>query len=149
MLQTVLQCLRSENISRVCVLRRDTVILNPDTRKWLERRAIQGAPFEVCGFIMQDGSIIEIPNSAHDPHRMFLMAREHLVDVNPELVQAIWHTHPVGPLTPSKSDVDAMRCGAIQPHWNYYIVTPDGISEWNPKDYAPQDDSFWEAFCVS
>jgi proteasome lid subunit RPN8/RPN11 len=106
----------------------DQVVKN---REWLVRRAIQGAPHELCGFIMVDGSVVEIPNAASDPHRDFSMARHHLVErvPNPQEVYAIWHTHPNGNPQPSLNDMRAVKCGAIQPHWIYLIVTSSGVYE--------------------
>lgn len=122
--------------------------MNDENRTWLCRRALQAAPYEVCGFILKDGSIIEIPNTFHDPHRGFLMSRSHLVDrvPNPEVIQAIWHTHPGGSLRPSKADVDSMFCGAIDRGWEYHIVTKYDIVTFDANQFAPQDNSFWEAF---
>lgn len=102
-----------------------------ENRDWLLRRAIQGAPHEVCGFIMRDGSVVEIPNSAIDPHRDFAMAKHHLVDrvPNPSDVVAIWHSHPNRNPKPSKNDIYAVKCQAVQQHWVYLIVTSDGVFE--------------------
>lgn len=76
------------------------------------------------------------------------MARHHLVDrvPNPELIQGIWHTHPKGSLRPSKADIDSMFEGAINRGWEYHIVTTIDIKTYTPENYAPQDNSFWEAF---
>lgn len=106
----------------------DQVVQN---RNLLVRRAIQGAPVEVCGFVMLDGSIVEIPNSSIDPIRNFHMARHHLIDrvPDPSKIYAIWHSHPNGNCEPSKNDMLAVETGYIKQHWVYLIVTPNGVFE--------------------
>lgn len=47
------------------------MIFTLEHHNWLLRRAAQAAPFEVCGFIMCDGSIIEIRNVAENPYHTF------------------------------------------------------------------------------
>jgi proteasome lid subunit RPN8/RPN11 len=92
---------------------------------WLRRRAAQAAPFEVCGFIMYDGSIIEIRNVAENPYDNFTMDLRQIgrkVDI--KKIAAMWHTHPGGDIRPSNADLKAIRlCG-----WDYLIVTADEIA---------------------
>lgn len=98
-------------------------------RDWLIRRAIQGAPHEVCGFIFTDGSVVEIPNAAADPSRGFAMSQLHLCNrvPQPELVVALWHSHPNGNATPSEND---LKCAELFADWRHFIVTPDDIHEY-------------------
>jgi len=121
-----------------------------DIVKWLQRRAIQAAPFEACGFILNDGEIIEIPNGAEDPSRHFLMTSDGLAKtLKPGQISriiGIWHTHPKGSNEPSYTDIHAMSIGAVQPDWLYLIATGSAVTWWNPKDYVPQDNSFWNEF---
>lgn len=105
--------------------------------------AFQAIPNEVCGFIMKDGSIIQVPNLHHDPKRGFLMASQCLETLNPYGIQAIWHSHPKGSLKPSKADIESIRVGAIWPEWEYWIVTKDEVVKIDTKSFVPQDDSFW------
>jgi proteasome lid subunit RPN8/RPN11 len=104
-------------------------------RDFLLRRAIQGAPNELCGFIMMDGSVVEIPNAATDPTKNFRMARWHLVArvPDPKQIFAIWHTHPNGNSTPSLNDMQAIKCGAVQYDWVYLVVTQTGVFEHQMK----------------
>lgn len=115
-------------------------------RDWLQRRASQAAPHEACGFILRDGDVVEIPNAAADPDRMFHMSRHHLLTrvPNPELIHAIWHTHPKGTTFPSNQDMQSMWWG--QWGWTYIIATANEVIEWPPNFFAPQPNSFWEAF---
>lgn len=92
---------------------------------WLLRRAVQAAPFEVCGFIMFDGSIIEIRNVAENPYDTFAMDLGQIgrkVDI--EQIAAMWHTHPGGDIRPSKADMKAIRLC----EWDYLIVTADAVA---------------------
>jgi proteasome lid subunit RPN8/RPN11 len=126
-------------------------MITEETRIWLRRRALQAQPYEACGFILHDGTIVEIRNNFHDPMRGFLMDRDQLIEKipNPEVVYAIWHTHPKGSLRPSKSDIDSMFQGAIPAHWKYLIATTIDIHEVDPKTFVKQEDSFWHGFAVT
>lgn len=123
-------------------------MITEEARIWLRRRALQAQPYEACGFIMNDGTVVEIRNTFHDPMRGFLMCRNDLIEKvpNPELIHAIWHTHPKGSLRPSKTDIDSMFQGAIPAQWKYLIVTTIDIKEVDPKTFVPQEVSFWNEF---
>lgn len=113
-------------------------------REWLCRRASEAHPYEVCGFTLKDGSVLEIPNVASDPRRSFLMSRDDLVKLvpNPDVIEGLWHTHPRGTTTPSPGDMEMLRVCK----WRYFIVTTETVVEYDPKVFAPQDNSFWNAF---
>lgn len=115
--------------------------MNEAVESWLMRRAFMSAPHEACGFVMKDDSIIEIPNASIDPHNSFAMSRYHLNSKipNPELIEAIWHTHPSGSIYPSPGDLDMMAVC----QWRYLIVTKTQVAEY---PLVPQHDSFWAAF---
>lgn len=118
-------------------------------KEWLMYRAAQAAPEEACGFIMRDGSIIEIPNIASDPITSFQMDRRHLIEKvvgREDDIMAIWHTHPKGSRVPSYTDLKAISMGAIWPTWTYLIATKDDLSEFNTSYLAPQPNSFWSAY---
>lgn len=125
--------------------------MNDEARDWLIRRAIQAAPFEACGFILEDGELVEIRNISLAPMRAFKMDRVQMVEklvhtdkIN--FISGIWHTHPRGTTEPSHTDLDGIKLGAIQRNWDYYIVTQDTVSLYKTGLYAPQDNSFWEQF---
>lgn len=120
------------------------------TRKWLLDKALQAAPLEACGFILEDDIIIECVNISRTPTCAFEMSgpdiMKKLEGHDLSSIIGIWHTHPRGTTFPSKSDIHAMNIGAIHEHWDYYIVTKDEVTQWNPKDYAPKTDLFWKEF---
>lgn len=123
--------------------------LTDTNRNWLIRRAVQAAPYEACGFILYNDEIVEIPNVAQFPERGFKMDRFHLIkNVGEHMnsVAGIWHTHPKGTLLPSQTDLYAIKIGAIQSHWDYYIATADAVMAYDAKSFAPQPDTFWERF---
>jgi proteasome lid subunit RPN8/RPN11 len=98
---------------------------------WLRLRAAQASPFEVCGFIMRDGSIIEIRNVAENPYDTFAMDLRQIrrrVDVTK--IAAIWHTHPGGDIRPSQADMTAIRLC----EWDYVIVTLDEVALYEAQE---------------
>lgn len=118
--------------------------MNEQTREWLCHRASEAYPYEVCGFILKDGSVLEMPNVADDPRRSFLMSQADLIEKvpNPDVIEGLWHSHPRGTTTPSAGDMEMLRLC----EWRYFIVTADEVVEYDPKVFAPQDNSFWNAF---
>lgn len=113
------------------------------------RRAKQAAPYEICGFILENGEILEIRNISLAPMRAFKMDRQQLIERlshRSEFITGIWHSHPRGTTVPSETDLEGIKCGAIQPNWNYYIVTSNDVYKYDTGLYAPQPDSFWKVF---
>ena len=115
-------------------------------REWLRRRAFQAEPEEACGFLMADGKFIEIQNINPYPYKAFSMSAGDISrKINdPNEIQAIWHTHPSGSLDPSGTDMDFMYQSRVK--WSYIIATKSDVRIWAPNSFAPQPDSFWEAF---
>jgi len=128
--------------------------LTDESREWLQDRALRAAPLEACGFILESGEILEIRNVSQTPRRAFRMDREELVrelgtkDAS-DFITAIWHTHPGGTTVPSHTDLDGIKCGAVQRNWKYYIVTAYGVYEYEANHYAPQEETFWRKFSAS
>lgn len=124
-------------------------MINPGAREWLIARAIEAAPFEACGFILENGAIIEVNNISLTPAKSFKMCH---VDATEKLsgtlafVTGIWHTHPRGTEHPSLTDLDAITLGAVQRNWDYYIVTAAGVFQYDTGLYAPLDHKLWEQF---
>lgn len=128
------------------------MILTEEQREWLKRKAFERTPNESCGFILDDGEIIEIANIHPEPYRGFSMAGTDILNKldNEALsrIVAVWHTHPKGTTTPSMTDIGSIRQGAILRKWDYLIATKDEVSQWNCEDFIEKDDSFWERFKV-
>lgn len=123
--------------------------MDSEAWKWLVSKAISSESFEACGFILEDGTIIEMENISHTPTRSFKMDRNELAEKlynKAEFITAIWHTHPRGTQHPSHTDLNAIKMGAIQRNWRYLIVTTAGVFEYDTGLYATQDNSFWGNF---
>lgn len=123
--------------------------MNNDTRIWLQQKAIMAAPNEACGFIMENGDIIEIRNVAINPKRTFHMDYHQMVEKlsdREDFVKGIWHTHPGGSVVPSYTDLSAIKMGAVQSHWDYWIVTADGVHLYEANRFAVQNSAFWGNF---
>jgi proteasome lid subunit RPN8/RPN11 len=118
-------------------------------RHWLCRRALQSAPYEACGFILDTEEIVEIRNVSLTPYSAFTMDRSQMTEKlygREHNIRGIWHTHPGGTIVPSSTDLAGIKCGAILRTWEYYIVTATGVHLYAPERYAPQENPFWEAF---
>jgi proteasome lid subunit RPN8/RPN11 len=114
------------------------VVFTLEHHTWLTARATNAHPFEVCGFIMRDGSIIEIRNLAKNPRHYFRMdLRQIGRTVDTRAISAIWHTHPNGDVRPSQKDLEAIRlCD-----WGYVIATEHEVVL-----YGARKSAFWDGF---
>lgn len=125
--------------------------MNNEARNWLIRRAIQSAPYEACGFVLENDELIEIRNVATNPLRGFKMDRRDAIEKlsnRVEFITGIWHTHPKGTSEPSLIDLDGIKSGAVQKNWDYFIATSEAVYQYDTKLYAQQDLAFWEKFHV-
>src|SRR3546814_6030680 len=67
-----------------------------DTQKLIDLYN-EGSALERCGFVLRDGTVVEITNVHDEPERGFRMAPARVLEYvdNPDLV-GTWHTHPGG-----------------------------------------------------
>jgi proteasome lid subunit RPN8/RPN11 len=120
-------------------------------KQYLVDRAKSAAPYEACGFIMEDGSIIEIKNISLAPLKAFKMCTRDATEKlsgTLDFVAGVWHTHPKGTIHPSAEDLEGIKRGAVQPNWDYYIVTANDVHLYLPANYAPRDHSHWSRFGI-
>jgi proteasome lid subunit RPN8/RPN11 len=81
---------------------------------------------------MADGGIKEIRNVALHPEKTFEMDRAQLVEINPNDVVALWHTHPGGSTYPSAVDQRNMAgLGEAYGNWAYLIVTKTEVVQYD------------------
>lgn len=87
-------------------------------------------PNERCGFILTDGSIVEIENVAPEPQHSFLAKGEDVLRYIDE-VAATWHTHPGGTSNLSVGDADTFK---FWPDCLHHIVGEDGVSTYEVRN---------------
>ena len=117
------------------------MIFTPEHHNWFRRRAVKASPFEVCGFVMRNGDIVEIRNVAENPYDTFTMdLRQISRKIGVTKIAAMWHSHPGGDIRPSKADLKAIRLC----EWGYVIATADEVAL-----YEAKQNSFWDAFVQS
>src|SRR3546814_11024753 len=65
----------------------------------------RSSALERCGFVLRDGTVVEITNVHDEPERGFRMAPARVLEYvdNPDLV-GTWHTHPGGDPNLSQED---------------------------------------------
>ena len=102
----------------------------PRVQQLLIQASRQGAPLEVCGFLMVHWEIQPIRNTITRPGR-YCMDAEQVIQLYSERVEEIvgvYHSHPYGPDEPSEIDRDTWmgRAG-----WRYWLISPRaGVTEW-------------------
>ena len=84
---------------------------------------------ERCGFVMADGSVIEVENIHPQPHRGFLMSAAAVLQA--EEAVAIWHTHPTESSALSHEDYR----GFLQwPDMTHIIIGTDQVRVYQVVD---------------
>lgn len=107
--------------------------LEPHTVEWLVKLATDNPAQEVCGFILGDGSIWEIPNVSETPEHNFFMDPIAQLDFLKEcktagdIITGVFHSHPGG--DPQLSPTDARGWHPAM-KWQYYVVTAAGVVEY-------------------
>jgi proteasome lid subunit RPN8/RPN11 len=77
-------------------------------------------PTEACGFVLQDGSVVALANTAAAPEREYLIAPEALA-AHGERVIGVFHSHPDGEARFSARDRELMQDG-----WRYIVLATRG-----------------------
>jgi len=93
--------------------------------------ALANSVQEICGYVLDDGSIVVMPNVSITPTGSFEVDPESqrwILPVMWERVTALFHTHPKGTCWPSEMDVEnwPAACGAGV---KYFVVTTREVGE--------------------
>ncbi len=105
--------------------------------KAITRYAIDSPDAEICGFILNDGTICPVPNISEMPRYGFDMDKDVMMRViaDPKGVLGTYHSHPSGRQWPSAVDSENMTFLYQQGcPWRYFIVTGGGLYEFRHKD---------------
>ncbi|QEE37935.1 MULTISPECIES: hypothetical protein [unclassified Methylobacterium] len=79
---------------------------------------------ERCGFVLTDGSVVEVVNQCHDPANGFDISGEDLL-LHEDLAVGSWHTHTG---TDSNLTRDDLVSFLNYPDLTHYIVGSDGVA---------------------
>lgn len=79
---------------------------------------------ERCGFLLQDGSIVEVKNMSTEPKDSYVIDVAEILKYE-DRIKATWHTHPG--LTSNLSGED-YKGFLNYPEYLHYIVGEDGVS---------------------
>lgn len=82
---------------------------------------------ESCGFVLLDGSVIEVPNVASNPKENFQVSEEDLQTYESQAV-ATWHTHPSSSCNLSAPDY---LCFLAFPNLQHYIYDGDRLARYS------------------
>ena len=76
--------------------------------------ADDAAPYEACGVVLGDGTVVSIKNLATRPG-IFIMDTEELIAVYDMYgdIYGVWHSHPSGNPLPSEEDIEAHPEGKV------------------------------------
>lgn len=114
-------------------LRLNQCSLAEDTQELLKLRASRHR-IEVCGFIIDDSTIVPVANTSVTPTQNFTMDHKSIIDAATEYgesITGIYHSHPSGRIGVTPADEEGMatlyRAGCP---WRYFIVTIEAVTEY-------------------
>ncbi len=81
--------------------------------------AFWGDSAERCGFVLEDNSVIEVPNHAEMPEAHFEIAEADFSEYEPR-IKATWHTHVDGAANLSVDDYYAFLS---KPDLLHYVIS--------------------------
>lgn len=82
--------------------------------------------FERVGFVLNDNTIVEVPNICNEPEEGFQMRTDDILKYA-ERAKATWHTHPGVDANLSDEDYVTFK---NWPNMVHYIVGKDGVREY-------------------
>lgn len=85
---------------------------------------------ERIGFVLKDGSIVEVENVCEEPTEGFDVKGEDIIKYAP-IAAATWHTHPNEDSNLSANDY---RTFLNWPELEHYIIGTDGVSKFVVED---------------
>jgi proteasome lid subunit RPN8/RPN11 len=97
--------------------------------------AHEGAPNEICGFILRDWTYMPVDNVSPNPGGSYEMDDERqlfLMSTFRGMIIGVYHSHPGGSQSPSRHDVETML---IFPEFRHWIVTYNNVYEWKMESY--------------
>lgn len=104
--------------------------------KVLTSFAVQSPDAEICGFILEDGTICPIPNVYENPRYGFEMDKKEMMKVIHGRISILgtYHSHPSNNPHPSLRDNEIMSYLYQQGcPWRYFTITPAGVYEFQHK----------------
>ena len=84
---------------------------------------------ERVGFVLEDGSLVEVENIAPDPDKAFLVCAEDVI--KHEDAVATWHTHPSDTANLSAGDYETF---VFFPDMLHFIVGTDGVRSYKVEN---------------
>lgn len=85
------------------------------------------------GFVLRDGTVVELANTAEDPKNNFRPADTELLEVIDLDIAAMWHTHPEGTANLSVEDWNAFLSW---PEIQFIIAAPGEVRFYGVKGRA-------------
>lgn len=74
---------------------------------------------ERCGFILKDGTVVEVENTSATPSSTFKISEDEISNIGLENICIFWHSHPSGNVNLSLDDYFAFLSFPDQKHRIY------------------------------
>ena len=102
-------------------------------KETIRRMAAARHTEETCGFVLHDGQVLEVPNTADDPINEFAISPEVFAN-HDEHIKGVWHSHLQ---LAGFSPLDQQVMSADTLPWAVYCLRDDSWHECDPTTTAP------------
>lgn len=100
--------------------------LTSDAIKAIKEHAVRDYPKESCGFIV-NGDYVPMWNESEEPERAFSISQHEYLNYADAGLEAVVHSHPDGPLSASKMDMEQCQASALP--WGILITDGEICSD--------------------
>jgi len=108
--------------------------LTPDQKRQIKKKAAAAPMRETCGFVLQNGQVVEVPNRAKDPTTEFEISAQDYVYWDETGIKGVWHSHLE---LDAFSPLDQQVLSADSLPWAVYCLKTDGFVQADPEGVAP------------
>ena len=89
---------------------------------------------EVCGFVLDDGSVVRVPNAAKDPVNTFEISPSDYLRAEAAGIKGVWHSHLE---LDAFSPLDQQVMAADTLPWAVYCLKTGNFTQADPEGVAP------------
>lgn len=100
----------------------------------IRRHATAIPEVETCGFVLRDGTVVQVPNYSPEPADHFVIDPEDYAAYEELGIAGIWHSHLTNPGF-SPTDQNVLRADNLP--WAIYCLATDSFAQVNPSAPAP------------
>lgn len=108
--------------------------LTKEQRATIRAAALADPEAETCGFVLDNGQVVQCLNRAADPANTFEISHVDFALYDPQGIRGVWHSHLK---LDGFSEFDQQVIASDPMPWAVYCLAADSFTECNPHAVAP------------